>query len=202
MLLELGGGARWGEMTWGRDRWGQISQGIDWGEMVWGKDNWGPQPALPDRSIILSQPANATIVGASLIFGYCPVVFIYPPPQQPLQAMIRYQKRMPDVADMTRYPWFHNDSYMLEKLCGRLCQLNDDDRAAQLLGGPEIPGSPDNKLRLWMAAKDDEPSHPKRVELDRRRFGRGWAGQRITKRVGWLVYGLLWLGGMLGTLTC
>jgi hypothetical protein len=134
----------------------------------------------------LSMPATATISGASLMFGYCPVVFIYPPPQQALQAMIRYQKRMPDITSLTRYPWFHNDGYMLEKLTGKLCQLNDDTRADRLLGGPDIPGSPDSKLRLWLAAKDDEPSHPKRVELDRRAFGRGWASsQRITKRVGW-----------------
>jgi hypothetical protein len=112
--------------------------------------------------------------------------------------MIRYQKRMPDVQDLTRYPWFHHDSYMLEKLTGKLCMLNDDDRAGLLLGGPNVPGSPDNKLTQWLAAKDDEPSHPKRVELDRRRFGRGWAGQKITKFVGWSIFFCVLLGGMCG----
>jgi hypothetical protein len=92
---------------------------------------------------------------------------------------------------------------MLEKLTGKLCQLNDDDRADKLLGGPDVVGSPDQKLRLWMAAKDDEPSHPKTVGLDRRVFGRGWAGStKITKQVGWLVYGLLWVGSILQALTC
>jgi hypothetical protein len=135
----------------------------------------------------ISIPANATIPGASLIAGYCPVVFIYPPPESALQAMIRYQRRMPPIVDLTRYPWLHHDSYLLEKLTGRLCQLNDDDRAAQLLGGPDVPGSPDQKMRLWLAAADDSPSHPKRVELDRRTFGRGhiFSAQRITKYVGW-----------------
>jgi hypothetical protein len=160
---------------------GVAGQGIVPGTMLKGISTAGA-PAMA----ILSQPANATITGASLIFGYCPVVFIYPPPQQPLQAMIRYQKRMPDVFDFTRYPWFHHDGYMLEKLTGKLCQLNDDDRADKLLGGPDVVGSPDQKLRLWLAAKDDEPSHPKTVGLDRRVFGRGWAGStKITKQVGW-----------------
>jgi hypothetical protein len=159
---------------------GVAGQGIVPGTMLRGVDNTTP------ASAIISQPANATISGASLIFGYCPVVFIYPPPQTSLQAMIRYQKRMPDVFDLTRYPWFHHDAYVLQKLTGWLCQLNDDDRAAQLLGGPDVVGSPDQKLRLWLAAKDDEPSHPKTVGLDRRVFGRGWAGStKVTKQVGW-----------------
>jgi hypothetical protein len=140
----------------------------------------------PDGSGVMDQPANATILGASLMFGFPPTIYIYPPPQEPLQALIRYQKRMPDVADWTRYPWFHNDSYLLDKLTGKLCRLNDDDRATLLLGGPDVPGTPDSQLRNWLASTDDNPSHPKRVELDRRSFGRGWAGsQRITKRVGW-----------------
>lgn len=134
----------------------------------------------------LSIPANETISGASIFFGHCPLVYVYPPPQSSLQAMIRYQKRMPDIVDWTRYPWCHYDSYMLEKLTGRLCQLNDDERAGALLAGPDVNTSPDGKLRLYLAMKDDEPSHPKRVELDRRTFGRGFHGStKITKQVGW-----------------
>jgi hypothetical protein len=161
---------------------GCAGQGIVPGTMLRGLSAPGSSPA----EAILTVPANATITGASLIFGYCPVVFIYPPPATALQAMIRYQKRMPDVFDFTRYPWFHHDGYMLEKLTGKLCQLNDDDRADKLLGGPDVVGSPDQKLRLWLAAKDDEPSHPKTVGLDRRVFGRGHMGSnKITKALGW-----------------
>jgi hypothetical protein len=160
---------------------GVAGQGIVPGTMLRGAGGTAPQAEAS-----ITHPANATIQGASLIFGYCPVVFIYPPPQSSLQAMIRYQKRMPDVFDLTRYPWFHHDAYVLQKLTGWLCQLNDDDRAQQLLGGPDVVGSPDQKLRLWLAAKDDEPSHPKTVGLDRRVFGRGWAGStKVTKQVGW-----------------
>lgn len=134
----------------------------------------------PVGSLTLSQPANATITGASLMFGYCPVVYIYPPPQSELQAMIRYQKRMPDVFDTTRFPWFHNDGVMLKLLASRMCDLNDDDRAA------DFSGRAMGELSLQLASKDDDQSHPKRVELDRRAFGRGWIGStKITKRVGW-----------------
>jgi hypothetical protein len=162
---------------------GVAGQGIVPGTMLRGLSSPGSTPA----EAIITVPANVTVTGASLIFGYCPVVFIYPPPATPLQAMIRYQKRMPDVFDFTRYAWFHHDGYMLEKLTGKLCQLNDDDRADKLLGGPDVVGSPDQKLRLWLAAKDDEPSHPKTVGLDRRVFGRGgqMRSNKVTKLVGW-----------------
>jgi hypothetical protein len=134
---------------------------------------------------ILSQPANATIAGASIFFGYPPIVYVYPPPESALQAMIRYQKQMPDVVDPSRIPWYRNDEYMIEKLVGMLCLLNDDTRADRLLGGPDVVGSPEQKLTNWLAMKDDEQSHPKRVELDRRYFGRGLGRLRDTKRVGW-----------------
>jgi hypothetical protein len=134
---------------------------------------------------VLSQPANATISGASIFFGYPPIVYVYPPPQSALQAMIRYQKQMPDVVDTSRIPWYRNDEYMLEKLVGKLCMLNDDGRADRLLGGPDVIGSPEQKLTNWLAMKDDEQSHPKRVELDRRYFGRGLGKLPNTKRVGW-----------------
>jgi len=137
------------------------------------------------NTITLSRPANATIVGASIFFGYAPVIFIYPPPFSALQAMIRYQKQMPDIVDPTRIPWFRHDKYLRDRLIGELCRLNDDTRADVLLGGPDVVGSADNRLSLFLAMKDDEQSHPKRVELDRRYFGRGAGHLRTTKRVGW-----------------
>lgn len=136
-------------------------------------------------SCILSQPANATIRGASIFFGYSPVIFVYPPPVGTQQAMIRYQKQMPALVDPSRYPWFHNDRYLLNALIGRLCRLNDDARADQLLAGPNVEGSAENQLSNFLAMKDDEQSHPKRVELDRRVFGRQISNLGITKRVGW-----------------
>jgi hypothetical protein len=136
-------------------------------------------------SCILSKPANATIKGASVFFGYAPVIFVYPPPSGTQQAMIRYQKQMPPLTDLARYPWFHNDGYLLDKLIGRLCRLNDDARADQLLAGPNVEGSAENRLSNFLAMKDDEQSHPKKVELDRRVFGRQISNLGITKKVGW-----------------
>lgn len=143
-----------------------------------------PTSAMAD-ALVMSKPANATIKGASIFFGYPPIVYVYPPPQGAQQAMIRYQKQMPEIVDTTRIPWFRNDGYMLEKLIGRLCMLNDDTRAQILTGGPDVIGSPEQKLNLYLSMKDDEQSHPKRVELDRRYFGRGIGNLKTTKRVGW-----------------
>jgi hypothetical protein len=120
----------------------------------------------------LSRPATATIFGASLIFGYAPVIFVYPPPISQLQAMIRYQRQMPQIIDPSRYPWIHNDRYLIKALIGRLCELNDDSRAAVLNGGPNTPGSAESELTNYLSMKDDEQSHPKTASLDRRVFGR------------------------------
>ena len=144
----------------------------------------GTGPGGGAGSCFLSQAATVSIVGASLIFGYAPTIFVWPPPVSALQAMIRYQRQMPPITDTTRFPWLHNDGYLIEKLTGRLCQLNDDTRADLLLGGPDMPGSPEQKLALFLSMKDDEQSHPKRVELDRRAFGRRFSGLGPAKRTG------------------
>ena len=136
-------------------------------------------------SCVMNNNATVTIPAASMLFGYPPTMWIYPPPSSAQQARIRYQRRMPPITDFSRFPWFDNDGYLLEKLTGRYCQLNDDTRAERLLGGPNVPGSPDNKMTLWLAAKDDEQSHPKTVQLDRRRFGAQWRNLKTTKSVGW-----------------
>jgi hypothetical protein len=126
----------------------------------------------------LSLPAVATITGASIFFGYCPVIFVWPPPVSALQAMIRYQKQMPPITDTTRFPWMHNDRYLLTALTGRMCALNDDARADTLTGAAE------DNLTNFLAMKDDEQSHPKRVELDRRAFGHRYSGLGPAKRTG------------------
>jgi hypothetical protein len=137
-----------------------------------------------NMSCVLSQAANATAAPASLLFGYPPTMWIYPPPISAQQAMIRYQKRMPDIVDFSRYPWFTSEKYLIRKLTGALCMLNDDTRAGVMYGGPEIPGSPDNELTSWLAAKDDDANRPKTVGLDRRRFGSNWNRLPNTKTVG------------------
>ena len=139
----------------------------------------------PGFTCTLSQPALNTIPNASLMFGYPPSMWLYPPPSSAQEAMIRYQRRMPPVTDFTRVPWLDYDGYLIDKVTGHLCQLNDDSRAGQLLGGPNVIGSPDNKLSLWLSARNDQQSAPKVVELDRRRFGSAYQRLKNTKRVGW-----------------
>lgn len=141
--------------------------------------------AITGNNVTFSTPPSITLSGASLMFGYPPQIFIYPPPSSAQPAMIRYQRQMPPITDTSRYPWCHQDNYWIEKLTGYLCMLNDDDRAAQLLGGPDAPGSPDNKLHLYLAAKDDDASHAKTVQLDRRRFGTSMRTLPNTKTIGW-----------------
>jgi hypothetical protein len=46
-------------------------------------------------------------------------------------------------------------------------------------------GSPDNKLALYLASKDDDQSRPKLVQLDRRTFGQSFKDLPSTKKIGW-----------------
>jgi len=140
---------------------------------------------INNSSAVLSQAAILTIPQAALMFGYPPTTWIYPPPSSAQQAAIRYQALMPPITDFTTFPWFPHDGYLIEKLTGKLCQLVDDDRAAHLLGGPDVVGSPEQKLSLYLASKDDDANRPKRVGLDRRAFGQAWPALPSTKTIGW-----------------
>ena len=157
---------------------------------VMGVAGQGIQPgttlsAITGNTISVSTAPLITLTGASLMFGYSPTIYVYPPPSSAQPAMIRYQRMMPPITDTTRYPWCHSDVYWVEKLTGYLCLLNDDYRAETLLGGPDVTGSPDNKLKLFLAGKDDDQSHPKTVQLDRRRFGSSMRTLPNTKTIGW-----------------
>ena len=136
-------------------------------------------------TVTLSQAAQLSITTASLMFGYAPTLWLYPPPSSAQQAQIRYQALMPPIVDFSTYPWFPHDEYLVEKLTGRLCLIMDDDRAPVLTGGPDTPGSPEAKLSAYLAAKDDEANRAKRVELDRRAFGQPWPTLPTTKTIGW-----------------
>lgn len=128
---------------------------------------------------VLSQAAQLTINQASLMFGYPPTTWIYPPPSSAQQAQIRYQALMPPMNDFTRYPWFPFDRYLVKELAARLCGLVDDDRSEILNASAEAG------LSNFLAAKDDDANRPKRVELDRRVFGQSWTTLPTTKTIGW-----------------
>lgn len=138
-----------------------------------------------NSEVTLSLPATLTLTAASVYFGNAPQGYTFPPPSAALPVQIRYQKLMPPITDFSRIPWFANDQYLIEKLTGRMCLQNDDDRATLLLGGPEMPGSPDAKLTAWLAMKDAQTDRSKTVQLDRRRFGQSFAKLPITKTIGW-----------------
>jgi hypothetical protein len=89
------------------------------------------------------------------------------------------------MTDFSRTSWCRFDGYLVEKLTGRLCQLNDDSRAERLLAGPDVPGSPDHRLALSLAGKDDDQNRPKIVQLDRRTFGQAYRDLPSTKTIGW-----------------
>jgi hypothetical protein len=135
--------------------------------------------SIAGDTIVMDQPANATITGASIFFGYPPTVWIYPPPASAQQARIRYQKRMPDMTDFSRNAWCHFDGYIQKKLIEKLCDLNDDSRAAQYAARAQ------QELTLFLGSKDDDQSRPKIVQLDRRTFGQAWPKLQTTKTIGW-----------------
>lgn len=120
-----------------------------------------------------------------------PAAFVWPPPSGAYPANLRYQRQMPDIiwsganATAGNPPWFANTGYLYKKLLGKLCTLNDDSRAAVLDGGPDVVGSAEHDLSLYLAMKDDDAKTPKRVELDRRRFGSAFSKLPNTKMVGW-----------------
>lgn len=137
------------------------------------------ETVTPPGTITISNAAILTLTGASLLMGYPPTIWIYPPPSSAQLAQIRYQRRMPPIADFSRYPWFDYDGYLLKELQARYEDLNDDTRAAQ------HHAEALSMLTRWLGSKDDDQSHPKTVQLDRRRFGTQWRNLQTTKKVGW-----------------
>src|SRR6266700_6860127 len=114
-------------------------------------------------TLVMSNAATLQLHGASMLMGYPPTVWIYPPPSSAQLAQIRYQRRMPPIVDFTRFAWFDYDGYLLKELQARYEDLNDDSRA------PQHHAEAVRMLTGWLSAKDDDPSHPKTVQLDRRR---------------------------------
>jgi hypothetical protein len=141
--------------------------------------------ALSGSTVTMTLPATETISGASVFFGNAPNGYAYPPPSGSYACQFRYQRLMPDIVDFTRVPWFEHSGYLIEKLTAKLCQLNDDSRAAVMDGGPDVVGSADHKLSRWLAMKDSETDKVKTVQLDRRTFGSAFSRLKNTKTIGW-----------------
>lgn len=131
----------------------------------------------------LSQPASATLPGASLIFGTPMLGYAYPPPSGAYNVMLRYQRQMPDYTQAQvvagAYPWFTSDKYLEKELASRLAGLSDDARMKELhLEAEEALGA-------FLPLKDDESNRAHTVQLDRRTFGPSFDRLPNTKMVGW-----------------
>lgn len=138
---------------------------------------------------VISQAATATfgagLVGASVLIGTMPQFYVYPPPSGAYPVTVRYQRMMPPVWDVTRFPWFPDDDVLIEGVAGRLMEITDDSRAAEFIGDGARLGRADRRLRHFLSQVDDKTNRPQTVELDRRRFGPKFNALPHTKTVGW-----------------
>lgn len=118
-----------------------------------------------------------------------PVMFVYPPASGAYPVTVRYRRQMPDITapeTSTTVPWFPNQTYLIRRLAGEIMALTDDQRAEEFLTDQEGTMGAGAILRSYLKLKDDQSTRSKKVELDRRRFGRGSFGNLAnTKRTGW-----------------
>jgi len=115
-----------------------------------------------------------------------PNLVVWPPPSGAYQAMIRYRRQMPDIANASAsstVPWFPNQNYLLTRLAGELMKDTDDARCDTFLG--DGPGGAQGILKRYLMMKDDSTDRSTDVKLDRRRFGKSTVALPNTKLVGW-----------------
>lgn len=148
----------------------------------------GTTITVSGSNITMSQPATATIPAASVFFGIAPVAYIYPAPVGPYPANIRYQRWMPPIIDTSRFPWFPDEDYLVEKLAARMMPITGDSRKA------EYDADAERILGKYKNLADDKTNRAQTVQMDARYYGNG-AGQRlrITKQAGWIWAGLMLL---------
>jgi hypothetical protein len=140
-----------------------------------------------DRLVATPGLQNFPTVFATDMSQTPPVAYFWMPPSGAYPALLRYQRRMPDMTDFTQVPWFPQQNYLLTRLTGELCKVTDDQRHVQLLSYDEdgSPGGAGSLLRRFLRMKEDEANRTKVVQLDRRRFGTAFDRLRNTKQIGW-----------------
>jgi hypothetical protein len=150
--------------------------------------NTNGQPILTGSShitggnLVLSNPATATIVSASVFFGIAPVAYVYPAPLSNWPVTVRYQRWMPSLVDTSQYPWFPNDGYLIDKLAAKLMALADDTRELSR------DAKADKELGKYLGLSDDKTNRSQAVQLDGRNYGTsalGGRNLRNTKTMGW-----------------
>jgi hypothetical protein len=115
-------------------------------------------------------------------------LYVWVPAGGAYAATVRYNPQMPDITVLTDIPWFPNSDILITYVAGSLMQITDDARAPSFLGQSETaPTGWKAMLRDYLKMKDDpETAGVKRVELDRRYFGRdSWQRLPNTKNIGW-----------------
>jgi hypothetical protein len=137
---------------------------------------------VPGATITLSLPATATLAAASVFFGIAPVAYVYPAPLGTYPVTVRYQRMMPPLIDLTQYPWFPMDSYMIYMLASKLMAFAGDDRIDR------FEARAMKELGRYLGLSDDKTNRAQQVQHDGRMFGHGGAGGqnlRNTKNMGW-----------------
>jgi hypothetical protein len=138
----------------------------------------------------LSLPCVLTFVGAlssgtqgagaaSIMWGNPVDLFVYPGPSGSFPTTLRYQALLPPLVDMTRYPWFPDQNFLLKRLTADLSITTDETRYTQLIAeSKQLMGD-------YSKMADDKRNRAQRVMLDRQRFGRGYSKLGNTKTIGW-----------------
>lgn len=141
----------------------------------------GTTVTIAGSNITLSLPATGTKTNFSVFFGIPPVGYAYPPPLGAYPVTIRYQRKMPPIVDQTQVPWFPNEGYLIDELAGRMMEISDDSRTAEIFGRARV------RLREYLDMADDKTNRSQTVTLDLRRFGGGtpYSRAKNTKHQGW-----------------
>lgn len=133
--------------------------------------------------VTLSQLPSITGSQVSLMFGYPPVGYPYPPPSGAFNARIRYQKLPPPLTqgqvNAGAFAWFPESETLTDMLTERMMGYSDDSRAAQFDAFAAA------KLAKYTRLADDRSNRATVVELDRRRFGGSFSRLKNTKVIGW-----------------
>lgn len=112
-------------------------------------------------------------------------IYFWAPPSGAYPVTMRYYRQMPAIATpetSSEVPWFPNTNYLVTRTAGELMKISGDKRADIFLG--DSPSGAQGILDRFLKLEDDDLNRAKRVQLDRRYFGRA-TDLPNTKLVGW-----------------
>lgn len=112
-------------------------------------------------------------------------IYFWAPPSGAYPVSMRYFRQMDDITSpetSSTVPWFPNTNYLITRLAGELMKISGDKRADIYLG--DGPSGAQGILDRYLKLEDDDLNRAKRVQLDRRYFGRS-SDLPNTKLVGW-----------------